>query len=363
MIDDHCHPFATEGGALDLSSVNLDTSAGPLAVQRRQASAPWRASQELMTRRIAARLGCPPGELAAARAEASKDWPSYAAGLFRDAGLDQLVMDADYPPGSERQLGTYASLARCPVHRIARVEPAIDAVIDRGGTAREVLEAAQSAMTAAADAGAVGFKSILAYRTGLDVQADVTERDADESVRERLPLPRRGKACRDWVLRRLLGTAADLGLPFQIHTGFGDPDLRLRECNPLLLEDLLRSAEGSVATVLLMVAYPWHEELAYLTATKPNVHADLSMFTLYTPLTLADRLLRVIDLAPASKLLLGTDGYAEPEVYWFGATMLAEAWVKVAAALTGIGCDPGWVSTVKTMLFESNARHFYRLPG
>jgi uncharacterized protein len=272
-------------------------------------------------------------------------------------------MDADYPPGSERQLDTFASLAACPVHRIARVEPAVDAVIESGGTARQVLEAAQSAMAAGADASVVGFKSILAYRTGLDVQPDVSERQADESLRERLPLPRRGKACRDWVLRQLLGTAADLGLPFQIHTGFGDPDLRLREASPLLLEELLRTTEGSAATVLLMVAYPWHEELAYLTATKPNVYADLSMFTLYTPATLADRMLRVIDLAPASKILLGTDGYGEPEVYWFGAVMLYEAWAKLAAILTDIGCDPGWVRAVKTMLFEDNARHFYRLPA
>lgn len=112
-----------------------------------------------------------------------------------------------------------------------------------------------------------------------------------------------------------------------------------------------------------MVSYPWHEELAYLAATKPGVHADLSMFNLYAPVTLADRLLRVIDLAPANKLLLGTDGYAEPEVYWFGSLMLRDAWAEVAATLGRAGCGTGWLTEVERMLFEDNARRFYRLRG
>lgn len=361
MIDDHCHPFAMSGGPLDLSLVNLDTTTGAGAAERRRSTAPWRTSQELMTARLSARLDCEPGDLPEARVEASRDWPSYAASLFSDAGLDQLVMDTDYPPGSEANLPRFAELAGCPVHRVMRIDPAIDGVVSGGGRAREALDAVGQAMAGGARSGAVGFKSILAYRTGLDVVADVSEREADDSLLERVSAPRRGKACRDWILRRALGIAAELGLPLQIHTGFGDSDLRLRESNPLLLEELLRTPEGSAAAVLLMVGYPWHEELAYLTATKPNVFADLSMFTLYSPVTLADRLLRVIDLAPASKLLLGTDGYAEPEIYWFGSEMLREAWAKVDAALANAGCGSGWLHDVKRLLFEGNARNFYGL--
>lgn len=363
MIDDHCHPFATSGGRLDLSLVNLDTTAGAEAERQRQAAAPWRTSHELLKVRLARRLSCNPDELAEAREEASRDWSAYVASLFRDAGLDQLVMDTDYPPGAEAQIETYAALAGCPVHRVMRIDPPADKMIGSGASAREVLAAVETAMTEGAQSGVVAFKTVPGYRTGLDVAADVSEWDADISLAEQVPVPRRGKACRDWVLRRALGIAAELGLPVQIHSGFGDSDMRLRESNPLLLEELLRTAEGSAAAVLLMVGYPWHEELAYLTATKPNVHADLSMFNLYSPVTLADRLLRTVDLAPASKLLLGTDGYAEPEIYWFGSMVQREAWAQVATALGRMGCRKEWLRGVERMVFEENARRFYQLPA
>src|SRR5579862_250940 len=137
MIDDHCHPFATSGGPLDLTAITLDTAGGADAAARRAGQGPWRTCQEVMAARLARRLGCDPGELPAARAEASRDWPAYAGALFRDAELDQLVMDADYPPGSNKLLAEYAALAGCPVHRVARFDAAIDEVIGSGGTARE----------------------------------------------------------------------------------------------------------------------------------------------------------------------------------------------------------------------------------
>lgn len=80
-----------------------------------------------------------------------------------------------------------------------------------------------------------------------------------------------------------LGAAADLGRPFQVHAGIGDPEIRIAEANPLLLEEILRTPEGSaVPIVLIHGSYPWHEELAYVALTKPYVHADLSLFNLFS---------------------------------------------------------------------------------
>ena len=76
MIDDHCHPFATSGGPLDLSRINLDSTPGAEAETQRRAAAVWRTSHELLTVRLARRLNCSPGELAEAREEASSDWPA-----------------------------------------------------------------------------------------------------------------------------------------------------------------------------------------------------------------------------------------------------------------------------------------------
>jgi predicted TIM-barrel fold metal-dependent hydrolase len=207
----------------------------------------------------------------------------------------------------------------------------------------------------------VAFKSIIAYRTGLAVSATVSQDEAERSLREVAPLRRRAKACRDWLLRLCLATASDLAKPFQIHSGLGDSDLRLSEANPLLLEELLRTPEASAAKILIMVAYPWHEELAYMVTTKPNVWADLSMFNLYAPMTYADRLLRTLDMAPATKVLLGSDGYSEPEVFWFGAMILRDAWQTTRHALASAGARPAWLKDVEQMIFAENARSFYGL--
>ena len=90
MIDDHGHPFALEGGPLDLSALTLDVSPDEGADERRARLGPSRLWQEMLTVRLAARLGCEPGDLSAARAEASKDWRSYVCDLFQDAGITAL---------------------------------------------------------------------------------------------------------------------------------------------------------------------------------------------------------------------------------------------------------------------------------
>jgi predicted TIM-barrel fold metal-dependent hydrolase len=363
MIDHHAHPFSIEPGPFDPSAITLDVvdDGGP---ERRAAQGPTRVAQELLTVRLAARLGCDPADVPDARAEAATDWPGYCRGLFHDAGLTALLVDAGYSPEAVGQLPHVASLSGCEVHPIHRIDPTVDRLIGEGSGAAEIVSAVESEMEQAVQHGAVGFKSILAYRTGLNVDPTVDLAAADRSLGGEGPVRRRGKACRDLVIRRALGLAAELRTPFQFHTGFGDSDLRLSEANPLLLEELLRTPEGSAASVVLIHgSFPWHEELAYLCATRPNVHGDLSLSNIFSPLTTADRLFRLLDLAPAAKLLLGTDGHGEPESFWLAATVLTEAWQQVRSRLSEAGLRREWLDDVEDRLFQRNARELYGLGG
>jgi predicted TIM-barrel fold metal-dependent hydrolase len=362
VIDQHAHPFALEGGPLDLSEVSLDVRADDNADPRRRRDGPARTFQELLTVRLAHRLRCDPDDLAPARAEASRDWPSYCAALFAEAGITDLVLDAGFSPEAESHLDDYARLSGCAVHPIFRIEPLVDGLIGEGLGAAAVVAGVQEGMEKAAAGGAVGFKTIAAYRTGLAIDPFVTVADADDALRtERdVPVRRRAKPCRDLVVRRALGMAVDLGLPFQVHTGLGDSDIRLSEADPLLLQEILRTPEGSaVVLVLIHGAYPWHEQLAHLATVTPNVHAELSLHQLFSPLTTADRLLRVLDLAPTTKVLLGTDGHGEPETFWFAATILRQAWAEVAATMRDAGARHTWVDGVERAIFETNARRIY----
>jgi hypothetical protein len=360
VIDSHCHPFSLQGGPLDLASITLDVERDPGAEDRRRRLGPLRLSQELLRARLARLLGCDPEEVPEARAQAARDWPAYVSGVFADAGITGLIMDVAFPPEAGDRVSDYAAAAGCAVHPILRIDPIVDRMIGEGAGAQAIVDAVSEAMERAPSDGHVGFKTILAYRTGLAVDPAAELDDAERSLHTDLPIRRRGKACRDLVLRRAIGVAADLGMPFQIHTGLGDSELRLAESNPLLLQELLLTSEASAARIVLIHgSYPWHEEAAYLAATRPNVWLDLSLFNLFSPATVADRMLRVIDLAPAAKVMAGTDGHAEPELFWFGAIVLREAWVRVRERLAGAGAGEQWLDRAEGLLFEGTVKELY----
>jgi predicted TIM-barrel fold metal-dependent hydrolase len=86
------------------------------------------------------------------------------------------------------------------------------------------------------------------------------------------------KPLNDYLLLRALEIAERQTMPVQIHTGFGDADLDLREANPLHLRPLLESGQyANVPFVLLHASYPYVRELGYLAAIYANVYADVGL--------------------------------------------------------------------------------------
>jgi predicted TIM-barrel fold metal-dependent hydrolase len=317
-----------------------------------------------MQSRLADLLGVGPDEVAAARDEqAAGDWAGWLHRLAEDAGLTGMVLDeALHPDDPARPISSYEELTGVRVWKLARLDPLVDRLIGDGATAQEIVATVEAFMADAAASGAVGFKTVLAYRTGLAVAPDAGLAAADRSLADDVPVRRRGKALRDLVFRTALARCADLGLPIQVHTGFGDSEIRLAESDPLLLEEVLRTSEGTAATVVLIHgSFPWHEQAAYLASVKPRVWVELSLSNLFAPLHTADRLLRVLDVAPRGRVLLGTDGHGLPETQWFAARVLTDAWTQAARTLTDAGASPGWVEETRTAIFEANAREVYSL--
>jgi hypothetical protein len=81
-----------------------------------------------------------------------------------------------------------------------------------------------------------------------------------------------------------------------------------------------------------------------------------------SPATTADRLLRLLDIAPAGRITLGSDGHGPPESHWFGTIVLRDAWQTVRERLDGTVSD-AWLEDVEHRLFEETARELYRLPA
>lgn len=362
MIDDHAHPFPLSATALDPAGVTLDVAPGATAEIRRAEVGPWRLAVEMLQVRLARYLGCPVAELPAARAVATADWPAYVAGLFGDVGLTGMLLDPgaeDFPTSDG--VAPYAELAGVPMWELVRLEPIVDRLVAAGVRTAEILAAVDQRLDQASARGAVGAKTVLAYRTGLAVDPDADLAAADESLSSALPVARRGKAMRDLLFAHVLGTCAELDLPLQVHTGFGDSDLRLAQANPLLLDDVLRTPAGAAARVVLIHGgFPWHEQVAYLAAVRPGVWVDFSLSNLVSPASTADRLLRLIDLCPTDRLLLGSDGHGTPETHWFALAVARDAWAVVRDRL-GPVVRAAWLDDVERDVLADNARRLYRL--
>jgi predicted TIM-barrel fold metal-dependent hydrolase len=367
VIDDHVHPFPLEFTPLDPPAITLELGADADGETRRRRLAPGRLSLHLMQRRLATLLGVDLAEAVTARdAQASGDWTGWVRRLFDDADITGMIVDEAVGPTEPARPEQYAELAARPVWHMARIDPLVDHLIADGADAAHIVAAVERFMADAVAGGAVAFKTILAYRTGLrvDPRADLTaaQRSLVADAAADVPVRRRGKALRDLVMRTALARARDLRRPMQVHTGFGDSEIRLADSDPLLLEELLRTPEGAAATVVLIHgSFPWHQKAAYLAASKANVWTEVSLSNLFAPAGVADRLLEILDVAPAGRVLLGSDGHGVPETHWFACRVLREAWESAAQRLGSLGADAGWLADVEDAIFEGNARAVYAL--
>lgn len=367
MIDDHVHPFPLEFEPLDLARFTLDVAGGEEADNRRLTVEPTRLVTETLRVRLARHLGCSAAEVVARRNDVARaDWRTYVRGLFNDAGTTGMVMDAGWQGAAPGAAETYADVSGLPVWELARLEPVIDRLLGEELSVGEIIDAFNSFVENAVRGGVVGFKTVLAYRTGLAVEPDVSVARAESGLASdragNLAVRRSGKALRDLLFIRLLGHCADLDKPLQVHTGFGNSEIRLAESDPLLLEEALRTSAASRADVVLIHAsFPWHEQAGYLASVRPRVWTEFSLCNLFSPVTTADRLLRILDIAPAARITLGSDGHGLPESHWFGGVVLRDAWQAVRQRLAGTASD-GWLDGAERLLFEVNARTLYRLP-
>jgi predicted TIM-barrel fold metal-dependent hydrolase len=289
----------------------------------------------MMRRRLAARLGVEPTREAVggARMAALRDDPAgYLDGLWQDAGLAGAIVDEGYPqptiPTAELQ-----AAAHLPIHRVARIEPWIVALREGAASFDELEDAFVDTAERAPTEGAVAFKSIIAYRTGLDVEA--WSRDEARSAFERWRADgwresrEHAKPVRDSLLRRTFEIAAAAGgLPIHIHCGGGDPAIVLGHARPQDLFALL-SERMHQPVVLIHSGQPWLDEGAYVASILPHVYLEMSITMPWASLAIDTKLEALLGIAPPSKVLYGSDEATEPEVLWLSALVGREALQRV----------------------------------
>jgi uncharacterized protein len=144
--------------------------------------------------------------------------------------------------------------------------------------------------------------------------------------------------------------------------GYGDSDVDLHRCNPLLLTPLLRAIQPTGVPVMLLHNYPYHREAGYLAQVFPHVYVDAGLATHNLGRGSPALLAEALELAPFGKFLYSSDAFGLPELYYLGAALFRAA---LSAFLSAGRSEDLYsertVARLTRMFCADNARRAYRL--
>ena len=310
-IDQHAHLLDHADAAPALHEV-LSESRDPAQRELVRQQPAYR----LGLRELGAVLGVDPSEaaIAAARQEAG-----YIDRLLAACRLDEMFVDDGFRSAGTMSLDEHAAVVPCAVRRIVRIESEVEAACAGWPPFQECRSTFQQAILAARAGGAVGLKTIAAYRCGLD-----------------LPVPSLATAVESYEAWRRSGSsrlidaalvsffvadaieAAGPGVPLQVHTGLGDADQSLLGADPALLQPQLDHGFLAGVPVVLLHCYPFVRHAGYLASIYRDVHVDLSLALTFVPQRGSALVGEALELTPASKLLFATDASRLPEMFVLG---------------------------------------------
>lgn len=281
-----------------------------------------------LIRAMAEFFACAATEDAILTARQKYDGCNLTRQYLQAANFAALLLDKGHPLAelvfSDAE---HAELASCRVAPMLRVELLMQELILAYDTLSAVVEALKAALDDVRGQGYIALKSIVAYRTGLDIRtwnnddvnAAFVEARREGQIHGAVRLMH--KPLLDTLLHVVFSQAARQELPIQFHTGYGDTDADMLLANPLNLRAVLERKEyRSMPIVLLHESYPYTRQGAYLATVYEHVYLDLSYgipFLGYNEMLDCTR--AAFDVAPFSKLLYSSDGVGMPEIHWLSA--------------------------------------------
>jgi uncharacterized protein len=295
--------------------------------------------------------------------------------LLRTAGVSQLLIDTGYLRDGMLGLTAMAEAAAAGVAEVVRLESVAEQVIVAGdGSAAGFAERFRAALWELTRS-ACGVKSIAAYRSGLDLdpRPPAAAEVASAAGGWRRQIDAAGQAAHGRsavrvtdpvLLRFLLWAGVDRGLPVQIHTGFGDPDVDVRRADPLLLRGFCELTQERAVPLMLLHCYPYHRQAGYLAHAYPHVYLDVGLAINHVGARAPAVVAESLELAPFGKVLFSSDAWGPPELHYLGALL----WRRATAGVLGSWVESGdWALAdairVAEMIGARNARRVYRLPG
>jgi predicted TIM-barrel fold metal-dependent hydrolase len=366
-VDHHCHPLRR--WPFQLTAVELRGAfTEALDPQLAEHHVVHTVAYQDAIRRIAGELQCDSNEAAILAYRNAADPGDYARRLMGRTTTSLMLVDNGFATPESFTLPDQEQATGISQRQIIRLETVAENLVHYANDPREWFEAVRAALRADVGGGAVGVKTICAYRATLKLQPVDTDAlgVAFSAMRLRAQGGQHPRLAGSALCHALLFETAlecrDLDVPLQVHCGFGDPDEDLAETSPLGLRPLFTDPSYRGLRVALLHCYPYHREAAYLCSVFPDVYMDLSLTIPFAGLD-GDRAIReALGLCPTSKLLYASDASRYPEVFFVAATAHREALADALSELIDRHIMSGAAAAnAGRQVLSENAKRLYHL--
>ncbi len=340
MLDHHCHAPLRLDGPLDAATFRATfTESSDRTVQEQDV--PNTSGYRTMIRWLAGLLGADPVETAVLEARNNYDPADYHRLLADDARLGPLFNDFLFQQKLCYSSSEWEELTGREVRGLLRIETLAEQMVGESTSWEDFRQEFAHALVAGQSENGAGFKSIAAYRTGLNIQPvdaatasaafDEYRAECEEADGERVRLA--NKPLIDALVWETLEVAAQVGLPLQFHVALGDDDCYLPESNPLLLRAIFQETRYRDVPVIMLHNYPFVREASYLTSIYPNAYIDLGLTVPLAGSNCPALIAETIGVAPAHKILASSDGHAVPEFQWFAARLWRASLIQALSTI------------------------------
>lgn len=303
-----------------------------------------------------------------------QDPQGYTADLWKDAVIEMIIGDIgsgvkkDSIRLTEDEIDEFDELNQSiDVGKINRIEFFTDDIIAQGVPFLDFTDCfIEHAQAEIIRHGLIALKSIIAYRTGLEViprpvqevhvAYDRYLKDHDDIEAE--------KVVRDYVFLTAAKFCSELDIPLQVHAGAGDsPVCDLRQHDPILLYQAINDPRVvDTRLILLHASYPTVEHAAYLAGQYANIYVDVSMMVPYLGHAVDHKLSEMLEVVPYSKLLYGSDGSIMPDFIWYAAKRFKQALQNTLNAFILAGyIDDDFASHAAKLVLSDNVKRIYKL--
>ncbi|MCG5213728.1 amidohydrolase family protein [Streptosporangium soli] len=285
--------------------------------------------------------------------------------LLGESGIVAFLVDTGLNTSETLSCAEMGRLGGAAADEIVRLEQVEQAVALAGPAAVDYLDDVVGELARRA-ARAVGLKSVIAYRDGLEFDPSRPSRGSViAAANRRLAEPAR-RLTDPVLLRHLLWSAVDVArersLPMQFHCGFGDPDLDLHRTDPSLMTGFIRAVQPLGIPVVLLHCYPFHRQAAYLAGVFPHVYVDVGLALTHTAAGSAAVIGELLELVPFHKQMFSSDCYGVAETCHLGALYYRRGLARALGNRISEGeWSAGDSARIAHMIGSGNARRVYRL--